>query len=94
MKMHFCIDKFDSYPQFQPSFQHSTVKICLKCLKPALLLKTMLIMLKSGFLKGFITVCKLICTVLNPFIIPWQNLPGFVAKTPVESFQHAVENYV
>ena len=59
MKLQLFVDKFKSYPQFQPSFQHLTVKIGLKCLKPAFLLKTLLIMLKSCADKADITFCKL-----------------------------------
>ena len=48
MKMQLFVDKRMSYPQFQRSFQHLTVKTSLKCLKLPFLLKTLLIMLKSG----------------------------------------------
>ena len=58
LKLQFLVDKIISYPQFQRSFQHSAVKMRLKCLKLTVLLKSLLIMLKSPDIKADITFCK------------------------------------
>ncbi len=94
IKMQLFVDKNKSYPQFQRSFQHLTVKIGLKCLKPPVLLKTLLKVLKSGVFKWNITFCKLQKQFLTSIFLQNSDFAQFVAKKPVLSFQHSVENCV
>lgn len=94
IKLQLFVDKSRSYPQFQRSFQHSTVKIGLKCLKLPVLLKTLLKVLKSGLFKVNITFCKLQKGFLTSIFLQNSDFAQIVAKMPFKSFQHAVENCV
>ena len=94
IKMQLSVDKNRSYPQFQRSFQHLTVKIGLKCLKLPVLLKTLLKVLKSGLFKGNITFCKLQKQFLTSIFLQNSDFAQTVAKMPFKSFQHTVENCV
>jgi len=94
IKLQLFVDKISSYPQFQQSFQHLTVKIRLKCLKPTVLLKTLLTMLKSIHIKACITLCKLIFSFSTSIFLQIPKFACISVKTSLCSFQHTVENYV
>lgn len=94
IKLQLFVDKNRSYPQFQRSFQHLTVKTGLKCLKLPVLLKTLLKVLKSDLFKVDITFCKLQNPFLTSIFLQISDFAQIVAKIPFKSFQHAVENCV
>lgn len=94
IKLQLFVDKSRSYPQFQRSFQHLTVKIGLKCLKLPVLLKTLFKLLKSGLFKVNITFCKPQKQFLTSIFLQNSDFAQIVAKMPFKSFQHTVENCV